>query len=396
MEAIVGAEREPLPAAGPGRVRPLDDAGVDPQSVAGAPVATTEVDSVEPAEPGTTVAGVLARHGARSLVVLHRGRLAYEWYAPGADPAKPWASFSVTKSFTGTLAALAVHDGVLDRQAPVGDLLPALAGSGYGDATVGQVADMTVAVGYGEDYGDAQAGPSAGRHATFGDYIAALAPGTPVPLRTLLARIGHGDRPHGEAFAYATPDTDVLGWLLEEARGRPYVEVLRTTIWDHVGAEHDGGMTLTPDGVPLLAAGLLVTTRDLARAGQFLLDRLADDTADTDTAAGPGAGTGDGLLPGSVVESMRDGDTATFQRGGRYAYLDGYAYRDQWWLPGGPHRPLSAWGIHGQLLWVDPEAGLVVALHSAGRSPSDGRRDLDHDALCRTLTSLSAGWPTPA
>jgi CubicO group peptidase (beta-lactamase class C family) len=278
---------------------------------------------------------------------------------------------------------------VLDREALVGDLLPTLAGSGYGDATVGQVADMTVAVGYGEDYGDAQAGPSAGRHATFGDYIAALAPGTPVPLRALLARIGHGDRPHGEAFAYATPDTDVLGWLVEEARGRPYVEVLRATIWDHVGPEHDGGMTLTPDGVPLLAAGLLVTTRDLARAGQFLLDRLAADTA-----AGPGAG--EGLLPGSVVESMRDGDTATFQRGGRYAYLDGYAYRDQWWLPGGPHRPLSAWGIHGQLLWVDPEAGLVVALHSAGRSPSDGRRDLDHDALCRTLTSLSAGWPTPA
>jgi len=246
---------------------------------------------------------------------------------------------------------------------------------------------MTVAVGYGEDYDDAQAGPSAGRHATFGDYIAALAPGTPVPLRALLGRIGHGDRPHGEAFAYATPDTDVLGWLVEEARGRSYVELLREAIWDHVGAEHGGGMTLTPDGVPLLAAGLMVTTRDLARAGQFLLDRLA---------AGADPGDPADLLPAVVVESMRDGDTATFQRGGRYAYLDGYAYRDQWWLPGGPHRPLSAWGIHGQLLWLDPEADLVVALHSAGPSASDGRRDLDHDALCRTLTALSDGWPTPA
>ena len=298
------------------------------------------------------------------------------------------------------LAALAVHDGVLDRAARVGDMLPALAGSGFADATVGQVADMTVAVGYGEDYGDAAKGASTGRHATFGDYIAALAPGTSVPLRALLARIGPGDRPHGEAFAYATPDTDVLGWLVEQARGRGEVDLLRTTVWDHLGTEHEAAMTLTPDGVPLLAAGLLASTRDLARAGQFVLDRLAAG-ADGPGADGPGVGAdgpgggGGAQLPGSVVESMRDGDAAAFQRGGRYAYLDGYAYRDQWWLPGGPHRPLSAWGIHGQLLWIDPEAELVVALHSRGRSPSDGRRDLDHDALCRTLTDLSTGWPTP-
>ena len=61
-------------------------------------------------------------------------------------------------------------------------------------------------------------------------------------------------------------------------------------------------------------------------------------------------------------------------------------------MPGGESRPLSAWGIHGQLLWVDPDAQLVVACHSGGPHPDHQRRDLEHDAMCRALTRAAADW----
>lgn len=322
---------------------------------------------------GGTVADVLARRHAVRLVVLHGGRLAVDWTRSGADPSARHVCYSVTKSFTGTLAALAAADGTLDLSAPVGDLVPQLAGAGVGDASVDQLADMTASIAYTEDYLDFAADPSPGPTYGFGDDIAGVegAPGAPGGLRGLLGRIGHGPRPHGEAFGYATPLTDALGWGVEQVRGRPYAELLGEVLWAHVGAEQDATLGLAADGTALTGIGLALTTRDLARAGLLWAEA--------------------GRVPPAVVESMRAGDTAAFSRGGRYDYLEGYAYRFQWWLPGGPQRPLSAWGIYGQLLWVEPEAGLVVAVHSDGPRASDRDRDLDHDALGRAVSAALAG-----
>jgi CubicO group peptidase (beta-lactamase class C family) len=365
MDAIVAADRIVLGRGPEGRALPSLD--LDPAGLAGI--------LVTPAEgPPATAAEILRRHQSVALVVVHRGRLAYEWYAAGADPDTLRPCFSITKSFTGTLAATAAHEGVLERSSRLGDVLGELGGSGFADATVGQAADMSVAIAYTEDYLEAGAGPSSeGQGHGFGDYIAALAPDAAVPLRELLGRIGAGDRPHGEAFAYATPTTDALGWALERARDQRYPELL-AALWSQVGAEHDAALTRAPDGTPLLGVGLLATTRDLARAGVML--------------------AGESTVPAAVIEGIRaGGDPDVFQRGGRYSYMAGYAYRDQWWMPGGPNRPLSAWGIHGQLLWIDPEAELVVACHSGGPHPSSRQRDLDHDALCRALTEAAATWP---
>ena len=97
-ERITGAEVVTIGRGG--EVRDLPSADVDPSAVTGLAVHT---DAYGP----TTVEGVLAHSQARSLVVLHDGRIAFEWYGPGGDPDRRNRCYSVTKSFTGTLAALA-------------------------------------------------------------------------------------------------------------------------------------------------------------------------------------------------------------------------------------------------------------------------------------------------
>jgi CubicO group peptidase (beta-lactamase class C family) len=362
VEPIIGADQVELPAGAVVRALPRLD--LDPDAVGCITLRTREWGR-------ENVEDVLHRHGARALVVLHRGRVAYEWYGFGSTAATRHPCYSITKSFTGTLAAMAVREGVLDRYARVGDLLPELGGSGFADATVAQVADMTVSIGYTEDY--AETAPSDGTTLGFGDYLASLGAGGELELRAWLARIPAGPHPHGHAFSYATPKTEVLGWLLERAQGAGYVELL-TGLWDGVGAEHAASLGRTAAGVPMLGAGLATTTRDLARAGLMLAERRH--------------------VPAPVIASMRaGGDPDAFVRGVTYSYLEGYAYGDQWWLPPGVHRPLSAWGIYGQLLWIDPDAEVVIACHSGGPHASDRRRDLEHDALCRALTEESTTWP---
>ena len=142
---IVGAAQERIPRSG--TVRPLPSIGLGPSLITGLRVHTDEWGD-------SSIEEILRRHQSHTLVVLHRGRLALEWLAPDADAGQRHRCYSVTKSFTGTLAAIAMAEGRLDRAARVGDLIGELAASGFADATVGEVADMTVSVGYDEDYQD--------------------------------------------------------------------------------------------------------------------------------------------------------------------------------------------------------------------------------------------------
>ena len=356
-------------------VRVLEPTGLDPGAVRTLAVHTRE-------HGDTTVAEVLDRHSARGLVVLQRGRLAHEWYADGIDPARPNACFSITKSFTGTLAARAVHDGRLARGARVGELIAELGASGFADATVGDVADMTVAIGYDEEYD----GATEQGHG-FGDYLVAIGfePPTgeqPTSIRGLLPVLSRAAHEHGTMFVYGTPITDVLGWLLERADGRSWIEQLRDDLWPHLGAEHDADVLRDPAGTPLAGGGLMATTRDVARFGQLVLEQA--------TSSRNGRAP---VIATDLLDTIRDGgDREAFQRGGQYAYLGDYSYRDQWWLPGGSTRPLSAWGIYGQVLWIDVEAGVVIMVHSGGPDASDRRRDLEQDAMCRAIVDAAAGW----
>jgi CubicO group peptidase (beta-lactamase class C family) len=372
------------------RPDPLPDVTLDVtgpvRELPAAPAHGTDLRSLTVPTPHgeTTIDEVLQRHAACSLVVVHRGQLAHEWYREGMDPLRRHRSYSITKSFTGVLAAIAVHEGVLDREAVVGTIVPELAGTGFGDATVAELADMTVSIGYDEDYDSAGSGPASAAGGPepfgFGDYMIALGfppdsgvvpDGSPRSLRDLLCATGPGPRPHGEAFGYATPKTDALAWVLERARGTGYLDLLVDGLWRHLGAEAPARLMLDPSGVPVAGGGLQIATRDLARFGVLLLEQLRDD--------GP-------VIPAAVVEAIRaGGDPDVFQRGGEYPFMSGWSYRDQWWLPGDPAQTMSGWGIHGQVLWVDTTNDVVIATHCDGPLPSDDRRDVEQAAMCAAI-----------
>ncbi len=77
-------------------------------------------------------------------------------------------------------------------------------------------------------------------------------------------------------------------------------------------------------------------------------------------------------------EPFAGGDRDLFARGnnadgGRYATMDGWSYRSQRWIRHleGRTCPMAR-GAHGQVLAIDREAELVVALASSARQPPSG------------------------
>lgn len=291
-----------------------------------------------------TWAESLAANFTDGIVVLHRGRIICERYFGALTAERPHIAFSVTKSFFGTLAAMLIAEGRLDPQAPVREYLPELTASGFGDATVAQVLDMTTALRFTEAYDDPASDFAAYARATGliprgADYRGARS------TCTYLATIAK-DGDHGPAFAYRSVNTDVVGWLIARATGVPAHEVLRARIWSALGAEDDAYLQVDSDGTPLVAVALNARLRDLARFGEMLRR--------------DGDWNGRQVVPAAVVAELRRGGSRdAFARAG-YATLPGWSYRCQWWISHNEHGAFMARGIHGQAIYVDPKAEMVI------------------------------------
>ena len=243
------------------------------------------------------------------------------------------------------MAAMLIHDGVMDPARGVTHYLPEMAVTAYADATLRDVLDMQVGVAYSELYSDP--------NAQIWDYARAgglrsQPPGYAGPRsfhEFLVTLRKEGE--HGQAFAYKTVNTEVLCWIMHRASGVPLAELLSRHLWSHLGCEEDAYLSVDSTGTAMGGAGLAATLRDMARFGEVL---RCD-----------GAWGGSQVIPAAVVADIRHGgDPHKFAAAG-YALLSGFSYRDMWWVTHNEHGAFEARGIHGQRLYVAPGAEMVVA-----------------------------------
>jgi CubicO group peptidase (beta-lactamase class C family) len=307
------------------------------------------------------------------IVVLHRGKIIYERYFGVLNPQGQHAAMSVTKSVVGTLGAMLVAEGRLDANKQVADYVPELARSAFGNATVRQVLDMTTALKYSEDYADPNA-----------EVWAHAAAGSPLPkpkdysgprsyyeyLQTVQL-LGH----HGAAFSYKTVNTDVLGWIIARVTGRNVAQLLSERIWSRLGAEQDAYFTVDSIGTPFAGGGLNTGLRDLARFGEMMRNE--------------GQFNGQQIVPRSVIDDIRrGGDKAAFAKAG-YDLLKGWSYRSMWWVTDKEGGAFMARGVHGQRIYVDPKAEMVIVRYASHPIASNSANDPitlpAFDALARFL-----------
>jgi CubicO group peptidase (beta-lactamase class C family) len=280
-----------------------------------------------------------------AVCVLHKGALVYERYFGQTRRDTPHIAWSVTKSFVGTLAEMLICDGRLDPKAPLAALIPELAASGFADATVGQVMDMTTGLDFSEEYTDPNSGIGAMSNALG---LTPRAPGYAGPrdVFAFLPTIGKAGE-HGERFMYRTCNTEVLGWLIARTEGKRLQDVLSERIWQPLGMEQDADFLIDSTGMAFAGGGLNPVLRDLARFGEAM--RCG------------GQGNGRQVIPAVVVESIRRGARQEDFARSTYPHLPGWSYRSQWWITHNNRSAFTARGIHGQTIYVDPAAEMVVA-----------------------------------
>lgn len=283
---------------------------------------------------------LLRRVSATGLLVVQDGRIVHERYLQGADANSRFTSWSVAKSFVGTLVGIALAEGRIESLGdPISAYVPALVDSAYDGVPIRHVLQMSSGVDFDETYDD--------RLSDINLFFVKL---------FLLGKspddaIDDYDRarPSGEAFDYASIDTQALAMLVRAVYRKPLTTVLEERLWHPLGAgsgfwnvDEAGG-----DGTPIAFCCLNARLRDFARLGQLYLQG--------------GRWRGERLLPAAWVKRATTPGRPHLQPGALPEPYGSRGYQFQWWVPEDYRREYYAAGIWGQYVYVSEPDRLVIA-----------------------------------
>jgi CubicO group peptidase (beta-lactamase class C family) len=299
-----------------------------------------------------------------AILILQDGRVKLERYRFGNTDRTRWMSMSIAKSITSTLVGAALKDGFIRSLSDsVTRYVPSLKGSAYDGVSVRDVLMMASGVRWNETYSD----PTSDRRRLLEAQISQV-PGSALAVMKSLPRAAAP----GTTANYNTGETQVVAEVLRASVGRPLATYLSDRIWSRFGMEADANWWLdSPGGSEIGGSGFSATLRDYGRFGLFVL--------------GGGVAAGESILPAGWVreattpKTLRDGATV------------GYGYL--WWTGATPASrrdgAFMAIGIHGQYLYVNPVAKIVIVVWGARPHPSQGQV-VDDWSFCDAVTAMLA------
>ncbi|MEM7145999.1 MAG: serine hydrolase [Verrucomicrobiota bacterium] len=300
------------------------------EDVEGLPVASAESVGMRSGVLGEMSAWVRSEGlDVRSMIVLRRGQLVFEWYAGGVGRESDHNIFSITKSVVGTLTGISVDEGELSGvDVSLGELFGDVDGvSGDGLKARVRVEDLlTMRSGF----------PCARANQAEG------------PERELFERInGAGDRTAevlklemvaepGNAFVYGNAEPQVMMAILESAYGEKGVALGDKLLFGPLGFEKARWMFADETGAAPGGYGIRLRALDLAKLGQLYLQG--------------GEWEGEPVVSAEWVAAAVADQTGT-----------GYGY--YWWTGlGEKGRAYAARGVRGQMVYVDPDEELVFVV----------------------------------
>lgn len=318
-----------------------------------------------------TVESFLKRSDTDGLTILKAGKLVGDWSAPHMPFGSRHIIFSISKSVTAILAGILEGEGVFDPNAPVTKYIPEAKGLAYGDASVRNVLDMTVSLDFEEAYLDPESAFARYRRSTLWN-----PGGGSESLAAFLMTIQRLSEPHGQTYRYRSPNSDVLGILVERASGMRVTELLREKLWLPLGAASDMSVTVDMEGTARTAGGMSMTPRDLARIGEMMRQG--------------GTANGRRIVPEAWVRDTvaTGGSSEAWQRGTMAFLFPKGRYRNKWYQTGHDSGAFCGIGIHGQWLYVNPKAEVVIAKMSSQPEPVDDKLDEDIVAFLEAVSLM--------
>lgn len=294
-------------------------------------------------EDETTLTSYMNDNHVQGVIVLQDNNIILENYADGITQETLWTSFSVAKSVSSMLVGVALKNGDIESlEDPLEKYIEEFKGYDYGDVTIRQLLTMTSGIDWNEDYED--------HNSDVAQMYLSPCEDTEAHILTYMKQLRFVNKP-GSQWNYSTGETDLVGILVQKATGQSLAEYLSENIWKPYGMEHCAYWLADEcSNLNLGGSGLSASLRDFARLGTLMLNK--------------------GKVGNKNVISQEYMTDATSLLQPVNDQGDGYGYL--WWrFKNGSY---AAFGIFGQMVYVNPYKNLVIAQMAAW--PSAGSKNL--------------------
>lgn len=274
--------------------------------------------------------------GTIAYVIIKNDSIWFENYYDGYNKDSKSNSFSMAKSYVSGLMGKAIMEGYIKSlDQPVCDFLPAFCDGDAAKMTVGDLSSMSSGTNWDEAY---YSPLSITTRAYFDDDLAKVMNGLKVV-----------DQP-GQAFKYASGDTQMLAMVIEKATGKKMYDYLTESFWKPLGSENETLWQVDSKTHDLVKAYCCIASnaKDFARFGKLYKDH--------------GKWNGKQVLDSAfVAKSLKP----------RFAASPEYGYG--WWLKNQIGKDFFMMRGHlGQYVIVQPDDNVIIVRLGHQKSPDEG------------------------
>ncbi|MCB1160428.1 MAG: serine hydrolase, partial [Leptospiraceae bacterium] len=275
-----------------------------------------------------------------ALIIVQDNTIIYEDYYLGTKDTDLRISWSVTKSFISALFGPPVATGQIKITDKITKYVPELKESGYKDASVKNVLQMSSGVYFDENYTKLSSDINRlGRILALGGSFDKFA----LSLRS--------QRKPGTFLHYVSIDTHVLGMVLRNVTGEKIQNLFVKNLWSHLGAEANAYFLADDTGEAMALGGLCLRSRDMARFGILYLQ--------------DGFLNGRQVIPKAWIQESTYPQEKYLFPGKRDTASTVHGYGYQWWIPEDFDKEFLAVGIYDQMIYINKKSNVVIVKNSA-------------------------------
>ena len=308
-----------------------------------------EWETAEPASQGLSAEKLekarewLATHNSRSGLVVRHGRIVAEWYFRDATQSSKFAAYSTTKSLSSMATGLAIADGKLGLNQPIGQHLPGIKPEGKKEITVKQLLSMTSGV-----YNN----PQIVQRPDLFTYVLNEAPLNYKP---------------GTKWDYNNTGLALLSPVFHQATGKQIDEFLGERVFTPIGIPADDWSWERRDGFAIPYSGCHINARGMGRIGLLVLNH--------------GEWNGQKVVP---AEWLKESVGPSQKMNTSYGYLWWNNTKNNW--PNVPKDAFAAMGRWDNDILVVPSLDLVV-IRQSDLEPGQGHQIAEYFSLvCGAVT----------
>ncbi|MGE5458378.1 MAG: serine hydrolase domain-containing protein [Methanococcaceae archaeon] len=291
---------------------------------------TTYLDTVKLYNPDTKqeskLDSLLSQDKTSAFIIYINNRIVCEKYFRGRNESEASCVFSISKSILSALTGIAVSQGYIQSiDQRITDFIPELKENpNFNKITIKQLLQMS-------------SGLVWRKNKTFDDdgkfYYTSN-------IRKLIGRHKLTRAP-GSNWEYKNIDSELLGWVIENATGSAISDLVHKYLWEPMGAEFDAYWSLDKkNGVEKASSSLNACARDLLKFGCIYLNN--------------GKFNNNQIVPQSWIANIFDIPASPNQQ----PFLK---HNFLWWIPNdGADREIVADGYLGQRITINPRYNIVV------------------------------------